>query len=133
MRFLFKKVSNIFILHLQEKRISQTGAGGDRANAGKISVMSPSKLSSAVNYPPQTRQSQAVRLPEGPQLTPQQLQEIEAQFKVGQIEQLLQLWTAISFTELCRKKELSRYKSFLVYFQLANMSWFVSTARSNVC
>ncbi|XP_018026953.1 uncharacterized protein LOC108682321 [Hyalella azteca] len=50
---------------------------------GTSFLMSPSKLSSAINYPPLKRQTQAVRLPEGPTLTPEQLKEIEAQFKSG--------------------------------------------------
>ncbi|KAF2356134.1 protein of unknown function DUF4211 [Trinorchestia longiramus] len=75
-------------VHTQQDNNNKGETNGSRgrsalSGAATSFMMSPSKLSSAVNYPTLKRQTQAVRLPEGPQLTPEQLKEIEAQFKTG--------------------------------------------------
>ncbi|XP_042226833.1 uncharacterized protein LOC121869531 isoform X2 [Homarus americanus] len=61
------------------------GGGEDNVVISTDDKKSPSKLSSAYNYAGGRvqRQNQAIRLPEGPQLTAEQLKMVESQFKSG--------------------------------------------------
>ncbi|XP_066965076.1 glutamine and serine-rich protein 1-like isoform X3 [Macrobrachium rosenbergii] len=61
------------------------GSGDESTVSSTDDKKSPSKLSSSFNYTPvrNQRSNVAIRLPEGPQLTPEQLELVESQFKSG--------------------------------------------------